>query len=309
MSEAATIGYVRSFQKVRVLLRATVAGLFLGACQQLLGIEDVQVLGAHDGGVIYDGSTLDALVVDSGRTDADLSSPACVLRTSAVAWWRGEDNTEDSIGVHAGALIEGTNYGAGKAKQAFHFDGIDDYIEIVDDSEAFLPNASFSVELWMKSAGTEQNEVLIAKDECGGIDCIGVRSWWSLSLSSQRILRFWINNHTTTAGFAIQATKNDPGFGDSTYHHVVGVRDVDAARIHLYVDGSKTTGNLGGNSIFSLPMENNDGEHDPVTIAKPTSFSGGSSTYFKGQIDEVLYYNRALTEAEVDILHQYECIY
>jgi len=52
-------------------------------------------------------------------------SPQCATPPAGlVGWWRGEGNAQDEVGTHHGTLQGGTTFGAGKAGQAFSFDGV-----------------------------------------------------------------------------------------------------------------------------------------------------------------------------------------
>jgi hypothetical protein len=79
---------------------------------------------------------------------------ACILcvvasaRADLIAHWRGEGNADDRFGQSNGSTI-GTGYSAGASGLAFHFDGIDDVVNI-PDSPLFKLTGSFSIDVRIK---------------------------------------------------------------------------------------------------------------------------------------------------------------
>ncbi len=55
-----------------------------------------------------------------------------------VSWWKAENNGDDSVGTNHGTLQNGANFAAGKVGQAFSFDGVDDYVLVGDPIPASL---------------------------------------------------------------------------------------------------------------------------------------------------------------------------
>jgi hypothetical protein len=47
-----------------------------------------------------------------------------------VAWWRAQNNADDSIGTNNGTLRNGATFTAGKVGQGFSLDGVDDYVDV-----------------------------------------------------------------------------------------------------------------------------------------------------------------------------------
>ncbi len=46
-----------------------------------------------------------------------------------VSWWRGEGDATDSASANNGILHNGAGFTSGKVGQAFHFDGVDDFVQ------------------------------------------------------------------------------------------------------------------------------------------------------------------------------------
>src|SRR5262245_18437728 len=66
------------------------------------------------------------------------SPPSCVP-DGLTAWWRGENNALDTVGLYSGTPVGGMTFVSGKVGQAFSFDGLDDHI-VVGDSPSLSPH-------------------------------------------------------------------------------------------------------------------------------------------------------------------------
>src|SRR5688500_1026911 len=60
-----------------------------------------------------------------GASDDD-----CASRDGVIAWYRAENNADDSAGANQGTLQSGTTFAPGKVGQAFRFDGVDDHVSL-----------------------------------------------------------------------------------------------------------------------------------------------------------------------------------
>ncbi len=250
--------------------------------------------------------------VDAGTPDANMS--ACGLRANAVGWWRGDgDTTDSSANPHSTSSSNFDSYNTGVFGQAFSFGNGEVIVTIPDPTEDFLPGGSFSAELWVflnstPTAGSAP-AVLISKNEWAGIvpTNSAVSSWWVLAVGPRGKLQFWLKNSKTPQGGQVYAGKTML-VGDQFYHVVVQ-RNTDSESVSLYVDGrlDMEFDNIG--SELNSPLQNLDGEHDPLTI-------GGAEriipilnpTEFSGRIDEVAYYNYALTPVQIDTLFNNGCV-
>jgi len=244
-----------------------------------------------------DATSADAQLVDSALTGPD-ANPGCTTRLGAVAWWRGETNAEDSAGNHDGEAMTGVSYAAGKVGVAFQFNG-SSRISVADPSETFRFAGPFSVEMWVKRPASAGNpgspQVFVGKNQCVTLGCLSTPgSRWLLGLSASTTYpRFFINPNSNGNGLAAVREVLIP---EQSFHHVVATYSGSA--MSIYVDGNKTL----VKSVVASSFANAETEL-PFYI-------GGSATGegFEGWIDEVVYYDRALTDAEVAMLHLNDCI-
>ncbi len=227
----------------------------------------------------------------SAAPDAAVASSKGALLTppppvNPVLWLRAEGDALDSSSYHNdGNLVNGVTFTEGKFGQAFEFNQTNQ-VRIPSNSSLNFGSGDFSGYLWFKSYGSGYL-FLVDSDLTG----VGNSSWF-------------VNINGATARFAT-------GFGDGTgdhyvsankivindyqWHFLAWVRSSDAMKI--YVDGQLggTTSVKAGNVTNNVPVAIG-GEYNDVA---KTMASG-----FKGAIDEVAFFNRALSDAE--IMAQYD---
>ncbi len=246
---------------------------------------------------------LDARRADSAGPDADLSGPGCTMRLGAVAWWRGEADAADSsttTGNHPGTNMGTVGYGPGKVGKAFRFSG-SNRIRVNDANDAFLFDGPFSVELWVKVDGNFPAipAILVGKDQCPADTCAVVSdagSKWLLQLTASQNAHL-ILNENYSAGMSGQTALGINGldFG-SQFHHLVGT--FDGSRLDIYLDGVQKGG------LDAPPGAFADADTTrPLYIGNNFENQG-----FDGWIDEIVYYDHALTQADVTTLYQNTCV-
>lgn len=196
-----------------------------------------------------------------------------------ISWWRGDDNALDLSGASNGTLMGGATYAPGKVRQAFSFDGVDDYVD-VGTGEAFNFNngtGDFTLDAWIRLkaypaaaagiVGKAINESLqepfsgwsLYVDKDGKLAFTGVGVWGFTTLAGVIPTAKWTHVAVTKSG------------GDYT----------------LYVDGTEKAF-LNHNA----PLETSGTSLKIGTVYVATSF-------FHGLIDEVEIFSRALAADEI----------
>lgn len=172
----------------------------------------------------------------------------------------------------------------GKYNTALDFDGINDYVDIgnVDLVEGL---SAFSISAWVnKDDASVTRTIMAQQDELDyGTSADSFELYWD---NTERISMKVYNNlgASATGTYLIGSTDND-------WHHVVGV--YDGANVKVYVDGSlgtsaSLTGSVSG-SLLNFVIGSRSGGVQPV--------------FWKGLIDDVRVYNRALSDREVKVLY------
>ena len=201
-----------------------------------------------------------------------------------VGWWPGDGNAKDIAAGHDGTLLGGVLFTPAKVGDGFTFNNNADQVTIPHDPSLDINSGGFTTEFWMKG-GKNQPDSLCAQVEKshGFIDNTG---WAFQVFNTSGVVTFNI-------GAGGPGSTNFPGVLsavdvlDNTFHHVAG--SWDGSSIRLYIDGI-----LQGTASLSTPSNNN--------RALNLGFAAGGGSpqrFFRGQVDELSIYNRALSGVEI----------
>lgn len=144
---------------------------------------------------------------------------------------------------------------------------------------------SFTVELWVRRQGAPaDNEVVLGRDD---MESGGTLHWW-IGLDPAGRARLQLRDNIGAGAYLGEAPDN-PTITDGAWHHVVAVRDAAWLRTKLYVDGV-----LVEEETVSSP------EGFASQAALNIGWLNRSSGYrFQGGLDELSFYDRALSAREV----------
>src|SRR5207253_3776931 len=105
---------------------------------------------------------------------------------------------------------------------------------------------------------------------------------------------------TTGTGAHDQVLTGTTIVADGIFHHVAMERDITGNVMRLYVDGAV---DVSASLTATDALKDEDGEADPVTIGaiieNNNPGTGLPKYFFNGTIDEVEYFNRALSTTEI----------
>jgi hypothetical protein len=222
------------------------------------------------------------------------------VRPGHVACWRGEGDGADSVGGHHGTLLGSPAFGSGVVGQAFAFDGIDDALR-VPDAPALNPTTGITLAAWLNTP----EEFRLQR-------AIFVKPWVQVSQPPyyQYALAYTnLASHPDFPGGLPQAlTLYLSVDGSSQYEHLTlldsGIQGrwahvaatYDGASMRIYVDGVLRASRAltGAINVFATPLAI--GDYGPTG-----NFPGQN---FKGGMDELELFGRALSDAEVEELHE-----
>ncbi len=213
--------------------------------------------------------------------------------TGLVSYWKMDElgglTLTDFAGSHnAICNVELAEDENGKVGVAQYFD----YTKRASVSNhadyAFTNTSSFTIVYWMKFTEVEyggQDHVIISKGDYGGGAPQG--AFLSTGVNGSGKVNFLLSDSNKD----FQQLESSIGYNDGNWHQVVCVRDYAANTVSLYVDGLVVdsrihtyTGNFTNASgiAFCYLMSNNI-----------------MGYYYKGALDEVAIFNKALTPAEI----------
>ncbi|MFI5398627.1 MAG: LamG domain-containing protein [Candidatus Binatia bacterium] len=220
-----------------------------------------------------------------------------------VSWWPGEGNANDIVGGNNGTLLGAVFFTAAEVGEGFTFssDG-GDGVTIADNPNLNVQSSGFTADFWMKGI-KNQPQVLntcqtpsgacfsVLEKSVGEVDSTG---WAFQGDSSSGLIEFYIGAGGGGPGNAIVVdVKSSVDALDGNFHHIAGTWD--GANVALYVDGV-----LQGTSPLATPANNtrtvNVGYHWDAWG------SGAPGRFFRGVVDEIQIFSRALSLAEIQAI-------
>ena len=205
-----------------------------------------------------------------------------------VAAYSFNEGTGTTLTDRSGNAINGTINGAtwtntGKYGKALVFNGTSNYVNLGNPVPLRI-TGSMTWSAWLFATGNPPDDGQIVAKSSGG----GGTGGWQFKSSPDT------GPHTFGIGVSIDGSSNVQRYSTTvrqlnTWYYVTGVYNAQAQTLDIYVNGVLDNGVLRG----AVPASQFDPNQN-VTIGRRT---GGF--YFKGTIDEVRIYNRALTATQI----------
>lgn len=213
----------------------------------------------------------------SSEAGASLSEPTEEL---PLGWWKLDDvhgaiAADEGRGGHDGALRGGSRWIDGADAGALELNGLDSYVEVGSPPEYDLERA-LTLSAWVNvsAAAPLPNPVLLGK---AGAFVLGLED---------ETTRPRIEIETSEAGKHSSVNCVSPHPLETGWHHLAGV--YDPPKLRLFVDGAE---------VCRTKTEK---AAQLSTNEAPLMFGlGPSRSYFKGALDDIRLYDRALGPEEV----------
>jgi hypothetical protein len=163
------------------------------------------------------------------------------------------------------------------------FDGANDEVDIPDDGTFdWTATSSFTVEFWMRTAAsTSGNRVIVGRDPLSGSSL----HWW-IGADNNGTVRFQCRD---TNGNGPYLGGIGPVLNDDEWHHIVCVRDESSDSNKVYVDAA----------LIDAAVHNYTAGFDSDVSVNVGYLNLGGHYRYQGLLDELAFYNRALTHAEI----------
>ena len=217
-----------------------------------------------------------------------MAQPA-FLKEGLVAYYPFNGNANDESGNGGNILntftasISSNRFGL--EGSAYSFNGISQYI-CEEVPKLPLGNDSRSLTVWFKSFGI-QNKVYLGYNR-------GVIAIWGNEEAGKPLFGLFLSdNYLYFESGSGQDPLEIPLENDSKWH--MGVLTYDGAKVNMYLDG-----NVSRNVYASLDTK--------IICGLEIGMWSSLQFPFKGAIDDVRIYNRALSDGEVKALYDYESI-
>jgi hypothetical protein len=214
----------------------------------------------------------------------------CVPPASGlVAWWPLNGDARDAVHGDTGALGGHPVFGDGMVAQGLQFDGVDDHIRV--PASAALDagaGAGVTIELWLKPADLNPPSALLE---------------WSTTVGPQPGLHLFTSVSSAGSLFAnlidvdvVAHHFSSPGgvLTAGIFQHIAFTYDRASGVARFYVNGAL----VAEDTIGSLRV---DTRPDLWIGQRPLN---GPDYFFRGTMDEISLYNRALSAGEIQAIHQ-----
>lgn len=222
--------------------------------------------------------------------------------TGLVNWWKLDSNNvnqADSFGNITLVALNGTLFNNnGKMAGDYLFDGNNDYLQ--GNETTSLNESEGSISLWVYFNESNENQTIImfGNESASGVSA----AYDSLSIridDDNKIYGGWITS--TEPDLAVSSAVST-----GTWYHVVLWWSLSSNQVRLYVNGVKITGD-----VLTGDNKNKWTNYFRIGASMENSLTTNS---FNGSIDEVMIFNRSLSDAEVQTIYnlqsnQHECIY
>lgn len=220
---------------------------------------------------------------------AVLVSSALAVDPNLVAWYTFDEGSgttaHDSANGHNGT-INGATWTTGKVGGALSFDGVNDYIRVLDNpSVRFTQNNSFTLCAWINPISSTGQGAIVGKWQSGG---------------TRNLFTYTMERLGDTEAIAFGACQSGIGYaypGSPAGAAPVGIWShiacvYDNRDMKIYVNG-----NLEASGYFSYNTGTNTANNDFGIGA--ALIDSGIERCFGGTLDDVRIYNRALTAGEI----------
>ncbi len=212
-----------------------------------------------------------------------------------VGWWPGDGNAKDITPHDHDGVLHGATFTSGEVGQAFSLEGTDDFVSVPNASA--LNPTKITVDAWVFVAGADllgqYYPSIIGKGNVGGGNGAYEDESYAMYLTPTGTVDFLVNVNGTMAG---RGTAHGSTLNINAWNFVAGT--YDGITVRVYVNGvAGVSDALHAGSIN--PSPENDlliGKADRKTPID----SGLPNSFFKGAIDEVELFNRALSVQELD---------
>ena len=254
-----------------------------GAISHTYTIPSVSISDAGNYDVVVTGNTSPP-ATSSLATLTVQNCPCITTPSGIVGWWTGDGDAEDISNGNEGTVYGGVTYSTGKIGMAFSFDGTSGYIRIPNTT--LLQPSTVSVEAWVRSSWPRAYGYLFTK----GAEGCGAGSY-ALYQGGNGGLTFYIRNGSTIIGSPAESST----IWDGTWHHVVGT--YDGYYVRLYVDGMQ----IGNGTPTTMGIGYSFATLNDIYVGR--FGTPGCEYSYRGDIDELSLYDRALTLSEIQSIY------
>lgn len=205
-----------------------------------------------------------------------------------VGYWPFNGNANDESGNGNNGTVQGailTFDRFGNSNSAYYFDGATNFITVANSTSIKVTN-SVSISAWVKNTGDTSINIVVTKGIYGSLWDYGLANCWS-----------YTSYYDYNNAFVIREYMYKNDMFNQWHHLVVTVDENNENKPKLYFDGNEMLGQL-------VTSDNNIRTDDWIRPTDGDLYIGSNSVtgFFKGDIDDIRIYNRALDKSEISTL-------
>ena len=232
---------------------------------------------------------LEMMAADWLKTDYVVSTVA-PDPAGMVAHYKLDGDASDSSGNGNDGVLRGPAFVSGKFDQAIGLDGVDDYVAIQNMNYDSTGHPEVSVSAWIRTS-SEDDQRIASFDR---------NEYWRLAIGDT-------DNDVGGPGLVGWRVLTSDGqvdyvstrrVDDGQWHHVAGV--FDNGMMTIYIDGNAEPSTTGGSTFGTGTTR-----YGLLGVGSEADVFDGdqnAGSYFRGALDDVRIYHRALSNAEVAYL-------
>jgi hypothetical protein len=234
----------------------------------------------------------------AGACSADSVNPFDDGLTSSKALYQFDGNANDTVGNYNATASSGVTYTSGYIGQAATMGGNDSIN--TNDGGALLGD-TWSISFFVKFDNANDYEYIAANWRSNPTPRI--TNWYLLkrNSSNSNVLEFNVyGSNGTNSNYKQFIAPSSSAFTSNTWYHIaISFNGSSATDVGMYINGlpvsytTNTGSGWDGSAQISTTLD--------TTIGALSNSSGGSN-YLDGQIDQVRFFNKAISDAEAVIL-------
>lgn len=223
----------------------------------------------------------DGIATSRDYLEARIDAPHAVYfgDDAILGFFKGDGTAVDTVSGQSAAFISETGYGQGKINLSYGFSGDFDFLRIANRADLDLRKYDgFTVEFWMKPTTLRDQPIVIWND--------GVADGLTIYEDSSGNGIAFTSPHVGGGSTFFRAGQ---GLSAGIWSHVAVTYDRALGTVSIFIDGEQRATQHVGDVDFDTAGAINLGH-------SPAGLDGG---WYRGTLDEIAFYQRALTAEEI----------